>query len=55
MVSLGLKIAMVIIMAVQLLAIGYAAHLVRKTKYSIIWILCIVSCLFCQSTRPVHK
>jgi len=43
MVSLGLKIAMVIIMAVQLLAIGYAAHLVRKTKYSIIWILCIVS------------
>ena len=43
MVSLGLKIAMVIIMAVQLLAIGYAAHLVRRTKYSIIWILCIVS------------
>lgn len=43
MVSLGLKIAMVIIMAVQLLAIGYAAHLVRKTKYSIIWILCIIS------------
>ncbi len=34
---------MVIIMAVQLLAIGYAAHLVRKTKYSIIWILCIIS------------
>ena len=43
MVSLGLKIAMVIVMAVQLLAIGYAAHLVRRTKYSIIWILCIVS------------
>ncbi len=43
MVSLGLKIAMVIIMAVQLLAIGYAAHLVRRTKYSIIWILCIIS------------
>ena len=34
---------MVIVMAVQLLAIGYAAHLVRRTKYSIIWILCIVS------------
>ena len=31
-----------VIMAVQLLAIGYATHLVRRTKYSIIWILCIV-------------
>ena len=31
-----------VIMAVQLLAIGYAAHLVRRTKYSVIWILCIV-------------
>ena len=33
MLSLGLKIAMYIIMAVQLLAIGYAAHLIRRTKY----------------------
>lgn len=31
-----------IIMVVQLLAIGYAAHLIRRTKYSIIWTLCIV-------------
>ncbi|MBE6212141.1 MAG: sensor histidine kinase [Rikenellaceae bacterium] len=42
MLSLGLKIAMYIIMAVQLLAIGYAAHLIRRTKYNIIWTLCIV-------------
>ena len=42
MLSLGLKITMGVIMAVQLLAIGYAAHLVRRTKYSVIWILCIV-------------
>lgn len=28
-------------MAVQLLAIVYAAHLIRRTKYSIIWTLCI--------------
>lgn len=28
-------------MAVQLLAIGYAAHLIRRTKYNIIWTLCI--------------
>ena len=41
MLSLGLKITMGVIMAVQLLAIGYAAHLVRRTKYSVIWILCI--------------
>ena len=31
-----------VIMAIQLLAIGYAAHLVRRTKYSVIWILCII-------------
>ena len=43
MLSLGLKITMGVVMAVQLLAIGYAAHLVRRTKYSVIWILCIVS------------
>ena len=42
MLSLGLKIIMGVIMAVQLLAIGYAAHLVRRTKYSVIWILCIL-------------
>ena len=42
MLSLGLKITMGVIMAVQLLAIGYAAHLVRRTKYSVIWILCII-------------
>ena len=40
--GLGFKITMVVIMAVQLLAIGYAAHLVRRTKYSVIWILCII-------------
>ena len=42
MLSLGLKITMGVVMAVQLLAIGYAAHLVRRTKYSVIWILCII-------------
>ena len=42
MLSLGLKITMGVIMAIQLLAIGYAAHLVHRTKYSVIWILCIV-------------
>ena len=42
MLSLGLKITMGVIMAIQLLAIGYATHLVRRTKYSVIWILCIV-------------
>lgn len=33
---------MYVIMVVQLLAIGYAAHLIRRTKYNIIWALCIV-------------
>ncbi len=33
---------MYVIMVVQLLAIGYAAHLIRRTKYNIIWTLCIV-------------
>ena len=42
MLSLGLKITMGVIMAIQLLAIGYAAHLVRRTKYSVIWISCII-------------
>ncbi len=54
MVSLGLKIAMVIIMAVQLLAIGYAAHLVRRTKYSIIWILCIISFATSFAQHLIH-
>lgn len=54
MVSLGLKIAMVVVMAVQLLAIGYAAHLVRRTKYSIIWILCIVSFATSFAQHLIH-
>ena len=41
MLGLGLKITMCVLMAVQLLAIGYAAHLIRRTKYNIIWTLCI--------------
>lgn len=44
MLGLELKIATGVIMVVQLLAIGYAMHLVRRTKYSIIWILCIIAC-----------
>jgi signal transduction histidine kinase len=43
MLGLELKIATGVIMVVQLLAIGYAMHLVRRTKYSIIWILCIIA------------
>lgn len=43
MLGLNLKIATGVIMVVQLLAIGYAMHLVRRTKYSIIWILCIIA------------
>ena len=43
MYSLGVQIAMGIIMVVQLLAIGYALRLVRRTKYSIIWILCVIA------------
>lgn len=42
MLGIGLKVVMVIIMVVQLLAIGYATHLVSRTKYSVIWILCII-------------
>lgn len=42
MLGIGLKVAMVVIMVVQLLAIGYAIHLIRRTKYSVIWILCII-------------
>lgn len=42
MLGIGLKIVMVVIMVVQLLAIGYALHLISRTKYSVIWILCII-------------
>ena len=48
-------------MAIQLLAIGYAAHLVLRTKYSVIWILCILCfvtsfaqhCIYIFSEDPV--
>ena len=61
MLSLGLKITMGVIMAIQLLAIGYAAHLVLRTKYSVIWILCILCfvtsfaqhCIYIFSEGPV--
>ena len=39
----GLTIVLIIIMIIQLCAAGYAAYLIRRTKYSVIWILCIVS------------
>lgn len=42
MLSLWVKIAIGVIMAVQLLAIGYATRLIRRTKYNIIWTLCII-------------
>lgn len=42
-IGLGLTIALIITTIVQLCAIVYAAYLVRRTKYSVIWILCIVS------------
>lgn len=42
MLGVGLTVAMVVIMIVQLLAIGYAIHLISRTKYSVIWILCII-------------
>jgi signal transduction histidine kinase len=41
-------------MAIQLLAIGYAAHLVRRTKYSVIWILCIVSFTISFAQHLMH-
>ena len=57
MLSLGLKITMGVIMAVQLLAIGYAAHLVRRTKYSVIWISCIIgfAISFAQHLLHIHS
>ena len=54
MVGLGLKITMGVIMAIQLLAIGYAAHLVRRTKYSVIWILCIVCFMTSFAQHLLH-
>jgi signal transduction histidine kinase len=44
MFGIGAKIAIGVLMIVQLLAIGYALRLVRRTKYNIIWFLCIVGC-----------
>ena len=43
-----------VIMAVQLLAIGYAAHLVRRTKYSVIWILCILGFAISFAQHLLH-
>ncbi len=40
--GVGLSIMLIIIMIVQLCAITYAAYLIRRTKYSIIWWLCII-------------
>ncbi len=40
--SVGLIILMASITVVQLVAMGFAIHLVRRTKYNAIWILCIV-------------
>ena len=54
MLSLGLKITMGVIMAIQLLAIGYAAHLVRRTKYSVIWILCILGFAISFAQHLLH-
>ena len=54
MLSLGLKITMGVIMAVQLLAIGYAAHLVRRTKYSVIWISCIIGFAISFAQHLLH-
>ena len=42
-IGLGLSITLIIISIIQLCAIAYAAYLIRRTKYSVIWILCIVS------------
>ena len=54
MLSFGLKITMGVIMAIQLLAIGYAAHLVRRTKYSVIWILCIIGFTISFAQHLLH-
>ena len=44
-IGLGLTITLIITTIVQLCAIVYAAYLISRTKYSVIWILCIVSFL----------
>lgn len=54
MLSLGLKITMGVVMAIQLLAIGYAAHLVRRTKYSVIWMLCIAGFAISFAQHLLH-
>ena len=41
-IGVGLTIVLILIMVVQLCAAIYAAYLIRRTKYSIIWWLCIV-------------
>ncbi len=40
--SVGFIIIMVVLTIIQLVAMGFAVHLVRRTKYNAIWILCIV-------------
>lgn len=40
--SVGFIIIMAILTIIQLVAMGFAVHLVRRTKYNAIWILCIV-------------
>lgn len=41
-IGVGLTIVLILIVVVQLCAAIYAAYLIRRTKYSIIWWLCIV-------------
>lgn len=43
--SIGLIIVIAIVTIIQIVAIIYAAHLIRRTKYNLIWILCIVGFL----------
>ena len=40
--GVGLTVVLIIIVIVQMCAAIYAAYLIRRTKYSIIWWLCIV-------------
>ena len=40
--GLGLTVVLIIIVIVQVCAAVYAAYLIRRTKYSIIWWLCIL-------------
>ncbi len=41
-IGVGLTVVLILIMVVQACAAIYAAYLIRRTKYSIIWWLCIV-------------